>query len=469
MPRDDSRRSPTPLSTTGEARARASSDTRELGDAAAARASDASISVEAGSGGRATITELPSPWLDQMFLLSLELPIRDGAEAVVRAVLALLASIAPSHRAGVRMPLVFGPAHRVVFADPPASREHSRRDRLFPDSAFERQVALPAPLGTGSLHVASDDPTLEDDRSPIAQLVYRASLVVSDGLVRVQAHEQRLVVERELLVLKAHMVQAEKLASLGQIAAGMVHELNNPLTSIVAYTDYLLRRAERAAHGEPVTSDAEDVERLRRIAESANRMLRFTRDLVSYARPSSELPVPVQLHAVINRALAFCEHELAAVGAKVERDFDGSVGSVCGMPEQLAQVFVNLVTNACHAMAQGSPAPGATDGAPPPEEPSREDTQAATLTISTSLVDGGKRVEVIVSDTGHGIAPPHLPLVFAPFFTTKGSGRGTGLGLSIVKNIVDSHRGAIRVESEPPLGSRFILLFPVDSATDRGQ
>jgi signal transduction histidine kinase len=243
------------------------------------------------------------------------------------------------------------------------------------------------------------------------------------------------------------MVQAEKLASLGQMAAGMVHELNNPLTSIVAYSDYMLRHATRF--------DPQDAERIRRIAESANRMLRFTRDLVSYARPSSEVPVPVALHDVINRALAFCEHELDRAGASVLRTFDERVRYVRGRPEELVQIFVNLVTNACHAMVKPAGASaGASEGdAAPP---------AAKLTVSTILVSDATFVRVVVHDTGHGIAEANLPLVFAPFFTTKGAGQGTGLGLSIVKNIVDGHRGEITVESEPDDGTRFIVLLPVD-------
>jgi signal transduction histidine kinase len=97
----------------------------------------------------------------------------------------------------------------------------------------------------------------------------------------------------------------------------------------------------------------------------------------------------------------------------------------------------------------------------PSQAPDTEPS-GARLTISTSLVDG-VRVQVVVADTGHGITAQHLPQVFAPFFTTKGSARGTGLGLSIVKNIIENHSGAIRVESDPPRGTRFIILLPVDA------
>ncbi|HEX4628767.1 MAG TPA: ATP-binding protein, partial [Gemmatimonadales bacterium] len=90
--------------------------------------------------------------------------------------------------------------------------------------------------------------------------------------------------------------------------------------------------------------------------------------------------------------------------------------------------------------------------------------EGSRLTISTSLIDRSRRVQIVVADTGHGITEAHRELIFAPFFTTKGSGRGTGLGLSIVKNIIDNHHGDIRVESDPPGGTRFILVLPLEGA-----
>jgi len=236
--------------------------------------------------------------------------------------------------------------------------------------------------------------------------------------------------------LNAQIVQAEKLASLGQIAAGMVHELNNPLTSIVAYTDYLTKRwlAKREQ------SDPDEVERLRRIGESAHRLLRFTRDLVTYARPAGEIPVPVVVHSVIEQALVFCEHLIGESITRVERRFGDHILPVRGLPEQLTQVFVNLVTNACHAMPEGG-----------------------VLTIVTELVDGESAVRVVISDTGCGILRDDQARIFTPFFTTKKDGKGTGLGLAIVKSIVEGHNGHIRVESEPDRGASFALVLPVAS------
>jgi two-component system NtrC family sensor kinase len=407
----------------------------------------------ANRASQATLAEVPGGanayMLDRLLVLSTELPITEGEERTLRVLVDGLTQIIPDCLVGARMSGDQGSERKVLRSEPPSGEQpifSPTAGRMFPQSLHERAVTfvtLPGESAPGTLHIAGGDPAIDDDGSPLAHLLQRAALVAGEGLRRARMLEQASVAQNELRALRSHMVQAEKLASLGQIAAGMVHELNNPLTSIVAYTDYLLRRTQ----GRP-DADPDDAERLRRIAESANRMLRFTRDLVSYARPSSDIPVPVPLHAVINRALAFCEHELEQANALVVCELAPDVESVRGSPEQLAQIFVNLVTNACHAMQ--------------PAGDVRPDAPKGKLTITTGLVDGATRVRVVVEDSGHGVASAHLPLIFAPFFTTKGAGRGTGLGLSIVKNIVENHNGEIRVESDPPRGTRFILILPVE-------
>jgi signal transduction histidine kinase len=397
------------------------------------------LDPEATTSSRPALLDLPSSWLDRLIVLGTQLPLDDGAEGVLRAVVQSLTDLQSDHKVGARIALEGG-ARTVVRSEPPVSHDQLSSGRLFPEALHERMVVLPC--GGGSLHFASDDPELGKLRAPAVLLLERAAIVASAGIARAKTHEQATKVLAELKALKSYMVQAEKLSSLGQMAAGMVHELNNPLTSIVAYTDFMLLRAHHF--------EEQDAKRLQRIAESANRMLRFTRDVVSYARPSSEVPVHVAIHSVIDRALAFCEHVIASVDVEIVRSYDPRVTSVRGLPEQLVQVFVNLVTNACHAMEPPN------DGFPP--------ARAAKLTITTALVLADTTVRVTVEDTGHGITASNLPLVFAPFFTTKGAGRGTGLGLSIVKNIVDVHQGEITVESDLAEGTRFILLLPVDSA-----
>jgi len=420
---------------------------------------------------------IPAGWLDRLLTLACDLPHDQGEAAVIRAIVAEIQVLVPALRVAVRPGNVDSgqPSDRhALWTEPPQSDEQARSGRLFPTAAYERSASFPGGPSAGSIHFASDDDIFRDDGSPHVQLMERVAVVTAHALARVHEQERASALRAELRTVKLQMVQAEKLASLGQIAAGMVHELNNPLTSIAAYTDYLLRRAVSRTSAPGMVpapssgsllpssaSELDDVERLRRIAESADRMLRFTRDLISYARPSTEIPIAVQIHGVIDRALAFCEHEVVDAGVVVQRSFSEEVGTLQGLrglPEQLAQVFVNLVTNACHAMVPKADAP--------PQRP-------AVLTITTALVDGvaggvgveaSRRVMVVLEDTGCGIAKANLPHVFTPFFTTKGAGRGTGLGLSIVKNIVDTHRGEIRVESDTATGTRFVLLLPVDSA-----
>lgn len=395
--------------------------------------------------------DVEAAWLDRLVVAACEMPVADGETAIVQFMVRSLGEIFPDCGVGACLvpPAVESsptsspdarvspvPLEQQLFKYVPEGEEARGvgmdPTRLFPGFAYERVLEVE---GGSTLHLASDDPQLDDDDSPIMHVVRRAALAMGRGLGLARGHAKATADARDLRALNSHMVQAEKLASLGQIAAGVVHELNNPLTSIVAYTDWLIRKQNAAAGG----GDPDSLERLRRIGESASRILRFTRDLVAYARPSSEVPVPVSLHTVIEQALAFCEHVLAQHGALVARHFADGVPPVRGMHEQLVQVFVNLFTNACHAM--------------PPD--------GGALVVSTAMSEDGLRLAVFVEDNGHGIAADQLTQIFAPFFTTKVDGRGTGLGLSIVKNIMDNHRAEIRAERSDAGGARFVLLFPV--------
>jgi PAS domain S-box-containing protein len=259
----------------------------------------------------------------------------------------------------------------------------------------------------------------------VAQVAVNAASILSpDGDIEGVIYIYRDVTE--LRALEGQIIHAEKLATLGQLAAGVVHELNNPLTSISVYGDFLLQKALRdeAPHG--------DVEKLRRIVESAQRILNFTRDLVTYARPSTEKPVLIDAHELIEQAIGYCEHLIEETAARIERRYDAALPPVYGVRGQLVQVFVNLITNACHAMPHG----------------------AGRLVVSTSLAGDGRLI-VRLTDNGRGIPEQTLLRIFEPFFTTKGEGKGTGLGLSIVKNIVEQHGGELAVHSEVGRGTTF--------------
>lgn len=398
--------------------------------------------------------QVEATWLDRLVVAACEMPVASGEAAVVEFLVRALSEIFSDSGVGACFVPAAGPAsshepfEQRLFKFVPEGEEPRAHGmdptRLFPGYRYERVLVVSAgdappnsrttfdsitDESATTLHLASDDPQLEVDDSPMMHVFRRGALAMSRGLATARVHSRATADASELRALSSHMMQAEKLASLGQLAAGVVHELNNPLTSIVAYTDWLIRKQGPAG-------DEDSLERLRRIGESSSRILRFTRDLVAYARPSSEVPVPVAIHNVIEQALAFCEHVIAEHGARVERAFTDSLPAVRGMPEQLAQVFVNLFTNACHAMPKAG----------------------GRLRVATANGSDG-RVIVLVEDNGHGIASEHVGSIFTPFFTTKGDGRGTGLGLSIVRNIMDNHHAEIRVEPTSDGGSRFALVF----------
>lgn len=380
--------------------------------------------------------QLPPQWLDRLLDVAVQLPVQEGETEVVRIVVDLVAELLAPAAIGVCF--VDGHDTQRVIRHGARVNEGTDPTRLFPGFAHEVIVDLPDFPGT-TMHAASDDASALAASSPAARLLVRAASVLRSGLAHARLHVGVQVSQGEVHNLTSQMVQAEKLAQLGQIAAGMVHELNNPLTSIVAYTDYLTKRWVAKRDADPTGAAGDELERLRRIGESAHRLLRFTRDLVAYARPSSETPVPVVVHGVIDQALVFCDHVLSESRTTVDRQFGDGILPVRGLPEQLTQVFVNLVTNACQAMPAGG----------------------GRIAISTELVDGDQAVRIVVADSGEGIAQANLAQVFLPFFTTKVSGRGTGLGLSIVKSIVESHGGQIAVESQIAKGTTFTMTLPV--------
>ncbi len=237
--------------------------------------------------------------------------------------------------------------------------------------------------------------------------------------------------------LERQVIQAEKLATLGQLAAGVVHELNNPLTSISVYADYLVKLLDKEGL-------AQDLDKAKKIVDGAARIQKLTRDLMSYARPSGEME-PVQINEVVRQSLVFCEHLLHRAEAVVELRLADHLPRVRAIRTQLHQVFINLITNACHAL----PAPGQTIG------------------VSTVLSADGRELTIEVADSGVGVDEPDRARIFEPFFTTKKEGKGTGLGLSIVKNIVEGHGGRVTFQSRDGEGTTFKISLPVEPASEQ--
>ncbi|MGB5285259.1 MAG: ATP-binding protein, partial [Polyangiales bacterium] len=248
--------------------------------------------------------------------------------------------------------------------------------------------------------------------------------VLAIGQDRTEVHE-----------LEGQVIHAEKLATLGQLAAGIVHEINNPLTSISVYGEYLMGKLSRGG------AEQSDIKRMERILRSSDRIMSFTRNLLTYARPSKEQAQPISLNDVIDEALGFCEHSIREANVTLVRNYGENLPAVTAVRGQLHQVFVNLITNACNAA---------------PEEGGRVQL--------TSRLHGHDQIQVEIEDNGVGIRATELGRVFEPFFSTRRKGKGTGLGLSIVKNIVEEHRGSIEIHSEVDQRTVVLLTLPCLSA-----
>lgn len=382
--------------------------------------------------------EIPSAWLERLIVALCDAPVRQGEDAVVSALMRIISEVLPEMGVGARYVSTTDDGEKVVRISKLTPRGQEARgagtaaDGLFPGFEHERVFPVAGFPGT-TFHVASDDQALLAEHAVVDTFAKRVAMAMTRSLVATRECTIMKRTAADLQQATESLAQAQKLASLGQLAAGIVHELNNPLTSIVAYSSYLEGRL----------SNADDLLRVSRIRDAADRMVRFTRDLMIYARPPREDLTVVDLHAVIERALSHCEHILAESEMTVERRFAAELPEVMGRPEQLEQVFVNLFTNACHAVLT------ANEG------------EKGVLVVSTSF--GPKRVSIVVEDNGPGIELANCERVFVPFFTTKDQGSGTGLGLSIVKNIVDVHGGTVgaRPVDTPGHGTRFLVELPV--------
>jgi two-component system, NtrC family, sensor kinase len=235
----------------------------------------------------------------------------------------------------------------------------------------------------------------------------------------------------ERIELESQLSQADKLSSIGLLAAGVAHEVNTPLAVISSYTQMLAKQLQ----GDPQKSGL-----LEKITRQTFRASEIVNNLLNFSRTSGTEFANVDINKVITDTLALLEHQFKVAKVQVESQLTPNISPVEGNPGRLQQVFLNLFLNAKDAMTGGG-----------------------KLTVSTM---NGEMVSVRVSDTGSGIAPEHIQRIYDPFFTTKtspreGQSRGTGLGLSVTYGIIQEHAGKIRVESNPGAGTTFALDFPL--------
>jgi PAS domain S-box-containing protein len=309
------------------------------------------------------------------------------------------------------------------------------RSKKFEDTALPACAAVPISWGgrtLGVLYLADDMPrtfspddvTLLESFAPLAAAALENHRLISDL-------KQQM---KKLKRTQAQLVQSTKLAAVGELSAGVAHEINNPLTSILGFAEVLRERMSAA--------ESPFDEELGIIAEEARRVSRIVRALLDFARQTKPESEPADINQVLQKTLIVIRYHLEKSGVVIEEDYASDIGPVPLDEEQMKQVFLNLISNAFQAMPEGG-----------------------KLNLRTARI--GDEVAVLFTDTGVGIPPENLERIFDPFFSTRPS--GTGLGLSVSLGIVQEHGGRITMESEEGRGSTVTVWLPVEMATGEGE
>lgn len=261
-----------------------------------------------------------------------------------------------------------------------------------------------------------EGPFLKEERNLIDTIAREISLLI-----------ERKQTEHDKEKLQEQLRHADRLATIGQLSAGVAHELNEPIGSILGFAQLVQKHPELS---EPVKQDME------KIMKASLHAREVVKKLMLFARQMPPQKTQVNLNHTVEESLYFLESRCAKEGIKVIRSFSPDLPEVTADPAQMTQVFVNIAVNAIQAMPNGG-----------------------RLTIKTN--SSQKFVSLIVKDTGAGMEESTIKQIFLPFFSTKDVGKGTGLGLPVVHGIVTSHGGSINVESRVGRGTRFEIQLPI--------
>jgi PAS domain S-box-containing protein len=243
-------------------------------------------------------------------------------------------------------------------------------------------------------------------------------------------------VKEELEKTQLQLLQSEKMASLGKLAAGVAHQLNNPLAGITLFTKLVMEDYELE---EGAKND------LCRVMEDAERCRDTVKELLEFTRQTRHLMRPHDINQAISRTLFLLENQTLFQNITIQKNLDSSLPTVHSDVQQLNHLFMNIILNAAQAM-EGK----------------------GQLSLETANQPEKKQVCIRISDTGPGIPEHILPHIFDPFFTTKEEGEGTGLGLSLVYGIVENHGGQIKAENRSDRGTTFIIELPLMPKTEEG-
>jgi two-component system, NtrC family, sensor kinase len=259
------------------------------------------------------------------------------------------------------------------------------------------------------------------------------------GVLQVTFKDMVAAMGRRRAASQSKLFQSERQASVGRLAAGVAHEINNPLTGVLTYTHLLLRRKDIA---EDVRAD------LRAIADSTERVRKIVKGLLDFSRQTELDPEPADLNRVVRSSISMMENQALVKGVNIKLNPAENLPLVTLDRTQIQSVLINMILNALDATEPG----GNID---------------ITTANAISAGDKGRRgVEIVIADTGCGISQDHLSKLFDPFFTTKEVGQGTGLGLAVSYGIIQRHGGNIMVQSEVGKGTTFTIWLPIDEQAE---
>lgn len=274
------------------------------------------------------------------------------------------------------------------------------------------------------------------------------TILTQNEALAVRAEDLKKAYE-ELKAAEEQLVRSERLASAGRLAAGIVHEIGNPLASVLGMVDLLLR-----CRGTP-QEKKECRENLERLASEIIRLKGILQGLLDYTRPASKEVKPLPINGVVERTMLLLSSQKMFRGIQLIQRLQEPSPFALADERLLQQVIMNVLMNAAQAMPQGGRINIITEIGPVKEQPE------GTIAVGRPFGPDGEAATIAIADTGPGIPQEDLPRIFEPFFSTKETGKGVGLGLAICHSLIEAMKGAIVVESHPGLGTTFYILLPL--------
>ncbi|MFC1808985.1 ATP-binding protein [Candidatus Omnitrophota bacterium] len=260
---------------------------------------------------------------------------------------------------------------------------------------------------------------------------------VALALANAQLYDDLKTAYEKLKSQQAHIIESEKIAALGQLAGGIVHEINNPLTSVISYSELI---GQHLGAGKLSEENIQSyIKYAGVINKEGHRCHKIAQDLLHLARKKKSETKPTNVNDVVDAALEIARYHMSKNAIQVNKEFTDNLPEVMIDANQVQQVFLNMIINAKDSMLE----------------------KGGSLTITTKMIDN-EWVDACFTDTGHGIPEDTMKKIFQALFTTKGEGKGTGLGLSVSQDIIRNHNGTIKVESTVGIGTTFTIRLPIN-------